>query len=79
MLVVELGSCCNKEFTSSLCLAAQEKAKPKVTAGLFGGDDEDDDEDGDIFSVGSRPANSQQGKKVVAEEDVVQPPEKKVS
>lgn len=60
-----------------LCLAAQEKVKPKTTAELFGSD-EDDDEDGDIFSVGSRSAISQQSKKVAEEEEVVQPPEKKV-
>lgn len=59
-----------------MCLAAQEKAKPKTTAGLFGGDD-DYDEDGDIFSVGSRFAVTQQSKKVVEEEEK-QPPEKKV-
>lgn len=59
-----------------MCLAAQDKSKTKTTAGLFGGDEED--EDGDIFSVGSRSAITQQSKKLVKEEDVVQPPEKKV-
>ncbi|KAB5581811.1 hypothetical protein PHYPO_G00179930 [Pangasianodon hypophthalmus] len=57
--------------------AVQEKAKPKMTADLFGGD-EDDDEDGDIFSVGSRSAVAQQSKKAVEEEGVIQPPEKKL-
>lgn len=60
------------------CLAAQEKAKSKTTAGLFGGDEDDEDEDGDIFNVGHRSTISQQSKKTVEKEEVVQPSEKKV-
>ncbi|XP_060781770.1 WASH complex subunit 2 isoform X2 [Neoarius graeffei] len=56
--------------------AAQDKAKPKKTADLFGGDE--DDEDGDIFSVGSCSAVSQQSKKNVDGEEVVRAPEKKL-
>ncbi|KAI5108141.1 WASH complex subunit 2 isoform X2, partial [Silurus meridionalis] len=56
--------------------AVQEKPKPKVTADLFGGDY--NEEDGDIFSVGSRSAVSQESKKFGEEEEVVQQPEKKL-
>lgn len=56
--------------------AIQEKAKPKKTTDLFGGD-ENDDEDGDIFNASSRSA-TQPTKKAGGVEKTRQVPDKKV-